>query len=94
MRSPKEAIGSWLEALVAEAVSAGSAVELRFELLEHVNSATVLALVQFLQRSRAEGVSCRVVFDGQRRWQRMTFDALRPLDREDGLLTFVPLGVA
>ena len=91
-RDPAKILGPFF-ALVArraaELAGAGRpSVEMHFEALEHFNSSTITALIQFIQKSRASGLHLSIVFDAAQKWQRLSFDALRIFDKSDGLLQF------
>ena len=72
----------------AATLSQKPVVEMHFEALEHFNSSTITALIQFIQTSRARGLGLIIVFDPAQKWQRLSFDALRIFDKGDGLLQF------
>jgi hypothetical protein len=93
-REPGKILAPFLREVTQKAVEQGELVETRptvemhFERLEHFNSSTITAIIQFIQTSRASGVALVISFDGQQKWQRLSFDALRIFDKNDGLLTF------
>lgn len=63
--------------ILSEAKRDALLLVLHFEKLEYFNSATIAALVQFIRAAHETGVGLTVVYDGQQRWQAMSFDALR-----------------
>jgi len=63
--------------LRGDAKAESRSLVLHFEALEYFNSSTIAALVQFIRASQQESVRLTVVYDGGRRWQAMSFDALR-----------------
>jgi hypothetical protein len=50
---------------------------LHFEGLDYFNSSTIAALVRFIRAAREAGVPLTVVYDPAKRWQALSFDALR-----------------
>jgi hypothetical protein len=91
-REPQKTLGPFFAEVAKRAAELGKTgrptVEMHFEALEHFNSSTITALIQFIQTSRSRGVALVIVFDAQQKWQRLSFDALRIFDKSDGLLTF------
>jgi hypothetical protein len=91
-REPQKALAPFLAQVAKRATELADtgrpAVEMHFEALEHFNSSTITALIQFIQTSRSRGLALSIVFDGQQKWQRLSFDALRIFDKGDGLLNF------
>ena len=65
-------------------------LELHFESLEHFNSSTITTLIQLIQEARGRGARLVVVFDPQRKWQKLSFDALRIFVKADGLFELRP----
>jgi hypothetical protein len=89
-REPAKVLAPFFVEVAKRAATLGAkpAVELHFEALEHFNSSTITALIQFIQTSRARGLQLIIVFDAAQKWQRLSFDALRIFDKGDGLLIF------
>ena len=85
-RAPGKALDPFLAALVRDAAARGLALEMRFETLEHFNSATVTCLIGLVQQARGAGVRLELVYDRALKWQRLSFEALRALAKGDGLL--------
>ena len=83
-RQPRTVLAPWFDELSAHAKQQNQRLEFRFEKLEHFNSATILALVRFVQDLRRHQIRLLVVYDDKLQWQKMTFDALRPFERPDG----------
>ena len=61
-------------------------LEMRFEVLEHMNSSTVTTIVQIIQEARTRGTQLVLVYDASKPWQRLGFEALRVFVKDDGLL--------
>jgi hypothetical protein len=90
-REPSKILGPFLAEVAKRAGELGSGrptVEMHFERLEHFNSSTITALIQFIQTSRSRGMALVIFFDAAQKWQRLSFDALRIFDKSDGLLSF------
>ena len=85
-RRPIQVVGPYLDRVTEAARSRGRALEFRFERIEHCNSSTILVLMRLIQDLRVQGTRLTIVYDAAKKWQKMTFEALRQLDREDGLL--------
>ncbi len=91
-REPGKVLAPFFDEVARAAASAKATVEMHFEALEHFNSSTITALIQFIQTSRNRKVSLCVVYDANQKWQRLSFDALRIFEKTDGLLSFRSTG--
>jgi hypothetical protein len=76
-REAGKALAPLFDRILSEAKNEGLLLVLHFEKLEYFNSSTIAALVQFIRAAHETGVPLTVVYDGQQRWQAMSFDALR-----------------
>ncbi len=85
-RRPSDALVPFFTELIACAREGGVGIENHFEHVLHLNSSTISCVVQMMHRSREQGVMMGVTYDGKVAWQRLCFEALRVLDRGDGLL--------
>lgn len=86
-RNPSQVLKPYFTALNEQAQSDGFGVEMDFRALEHFNSSTISALIQFLQDSRTRKVPLTLVYDAGVKWQRLSFEALRVFVKPDGLFT-------
>jgi hypothetical protein len=75
-RQPGQTLGLFLANAVDVAAETRATLELRFEELQYFNSATVSTIVQCLHTARARAVAVRVVYDGEREWQRLSFEPM------------------
>lgn len=85
-RQPGKVLDPYFTSLLASAKGAARAIEMRFDRVEHFNSSTITSIIGLVQRARAEGVRLALVYDKAQKWQRLSFDALRVLGKNDGLL--------
>ena len=85
-RHPGGALEPYFEAILARARSEGCQVEGHFEHLEFFNSSTISSAIQFIREARAQGTTLAFVYDGDQKWQALTFEALRTFELPDGLL--------
>ena len=76
-REAGKTLAPLFDRILGEAKADRLLLVLHFEKLEYFNSATIAALVQFIRAAHETGVALTVVYDGQQRWQAMSFDALR-----------------
>lgn len=84
---PGKSLVPFFALVLADAVKAKCRVQLHFENLSYFNSATVSTLLKWLPEVRASNVRLAIIYDGQRSWQKVTFEAFRIFERSDGLLT-------
>lgn len=89
-RMAAKLLGPFLGQAIERARSQGVPLELHFEGLDYLNSSTVTAIIQIVQRARDRSVRLAVVFDPSLRWQRLTFDALRVFATGDGWFELRP----
>jgi hypothetical protein len=87
-REPSKILTPFFETVAERAAQARAGVEMHFEKLEHFNSSTITSLIQYIQNARSRGLPLVVVYDPQLKWQRLSFDALRIFDKNDGILSF------
>ena len=88
-RQPNKTLAPYLAQAVASAAEARVSLEMHFEKLDYFNSATVMAIVQCLHSARKSGVHVRIVYDGGREWQRLSFDPMQVF-AADGMLELLP----
>ncbi|MEM6929873.1 MAG: hypothetical protein AAF602_23250 [Myxococcota bacterium] len=86
-RYPGRVLEPWFEKLLNVASSQGATVKMRFDELLHFNSSTIGAIVQLIQQARARNVKLSMIYNGQQRWQRMSFEALKVFDKGDARFT-------
>jgi hypothetical protein len=84
-RQPQRLLGPFLTEQIEQAQRAGCPVEMRFDRLEYFNSATVMAIVGAVRGAKAKGIAVRIVYDGSRDWQRLSFEPMRVFAQGGGL---------
>jgi len=93
-RQPEKVLKPFFATVLDNAGSTNKAVELHFEQIERFNSSTILCIIQLIQEARHRNIRLEVVYDPSRKWQRLSFDALRIFDKADGLFALRPMGDA
>ena len=78
-RRPAEVLNPYFDKLITTATQNRRELEFRFEQLEHFNSSTILVLLHLIQTLRSRKLRLTLVYDGDLKWQKMTFEALRKL---------------
>jgi hypothetical protein len=91
---PDGVLEPYLQQVLEDARQTMSALEMRFELMEYLNSATVAVLVHFLHRARLSGIAVRFTYRPSVRWQRLSFEALRVFEHLDAMVQVVPVTTA
>lgn len=89
---PARILAPHFRQLLDEASSRSSPLELHFEELDYLNSSTLVALTQLIHDARARSVKLVMVFDADRKWQKLTLEALRVFVNGDGALVLRPIG--
>lgn len=87
---PDLVLSSLFANVTSRAVTERKALDMHFERLEFFNSSTITAIIGHIKDLRDRKVKLTVTFDPDHRWQRIFFDALRMLDKGDGLFTIHP----
>ncbi len=87
-RQPTKILRPFFTEVEKIAAADGKSVEMHFEHLDHFNSSTITALIQFIQSLRANNLKLVIVFSAALKWQKLSFEALRIFEKPDGLLTF------
>lgn len=90
-RHPCELLMPYFEAILVRARAAGCPIEAHFERLEFFNSSTVTAFIQLISEARAQGTQLSLIFDGEQKWQALTFHALKTFELPDGLVSIRPV---
>ena len=84
-RQPEKVLAPFFSVLLQAVADQPRILELHFEKIERFNSSTILSIIQLIQAARNRGAHMVVVYDPTRKWQRLSFDALRIFDKKDGL---------
>lgn len=87
LRYPGRILEPWFEKLLNVSSSEQLAVRMRFDELVHFNSSTIGAIVHLIQQAQARDVELSMVYSGQQRWQRMSFEALRVFEKANPRFT-------
>ena len=85
-RQPARVILPYVTPCLERALHLKVPLRMHFELLEHMNSSTITAVIQIIQEARTRGTKLTIVYDPNKRWQKLGFEALRVFVRDDGLL--------
>lgn len=86
-RQPELVLRPFFATVLADAAAGNKLVELHFERIERFNSSTILCIIQLIQEARNRQIRLEAVYDHNRKWQRLSFDALRIFSKGDGLFT-------
>jgi hypothetical protein len=82
-RHPGKELTPYLQSALAEASERQVPVELQFQKLDHFNSSTITVIIQFIQEARHKGVRLVMTYNQALKWQKLSFDALRVLAKDD-----------
>lgn len=88
-RQPELVLKPFFAEVLQHAVDANKTIAFHFERIERFNSSTILSIIKVIQAARHKGVALELIYDPSRKWQRLSFDALRIFDRADGLFTLL-----
>ncbi len=85
-RQPARIIIPYITPCLERALHRKIALRMHFELLDHMNSSTITAIIQIIQEARTRGTRLVLSYDPSKRWQKLGFEALRVFVKDDGLL--------
>lgn len=89
-RDPAEMLRPWFAKLLEVVLAGAGSIEMHFEQIERFNSSTITALIKLIQTCRKNNVLLVMVYDQTLKWQRLSFDALRVFEKNDGLFHLRP----
>lgn len=77
MRHPSEVLEPFLKEFAKELKGRSLTIDLRS--LDYMNSAAQSPILQFLKNMKQEGIATRVLYNGQREWQRISYRCIKSL---------------
>ena len=83
---PSKVLIPFFQRVLEAASAAGTSVEMHFERLEYCNSLTIMSLIQLVRDARRLNVKLVLVHDGGLRWQKLMFEALKTLAKDEDFL--------
>jgi hypothetical protein len=89
-REPRATLLPFFAAALARAVDHKGSLELHFEGLEYWSSSTITCVIHLIQDARGQGVKVVLLYNPSHKWQKLSFEALRALAKDDGLLAIRP----
>jgi hypothetical protein len=87
-RQPGKILHPYFRDVLERAATQKVPIELHFESLEHFNSSTITALIQFIQETKSKGIKLSISYSAALKWQKLSFDALRVFTKDNALLEF------
>lgn len=87
-REPGRFLMPLLDGALARAQALAKPLVLDFSALDYMNSSTFSPLVKALEHATRGGHSVRVEFAQARKWQQLSFTALRAFATPDGRISF------
>jgi hypothetical protein len=85
-RNPGLVLSPFFAKVLELAAKEQAAIEMIFHELEHFNSSTITAVIQFIQNARQQSAKVTVIYNPALKWQKLAFEALRVFSRGDDLL--------
>jgi hypothetical protein len=83
-REPERFLAPIFSAVLGRAREGGKQVVLDFSALEYMNSSTFTPLVKMIGEAKRTGVTVTLEYDGSRKWQSVSFAALKVFETRDG----------
>ncbi|MCK6586574.1 MAG: hypothetical protein L6Q76_03210 [Polyangiaceae bacterium] len=91
-REPRTTLLPFFAATLARAADLQAALELHFKGLDYWSSSTITCVIHLIQDARGQGVKVVLLYNPSHKWQKLSFEALRALTKNDGLLEIRPAG--
>ena len=91
-REPDMVLRPLFADIMKKAVAYGCGVDMHFEALEFFNTATITSVIQFVKDLRIKQVPTMLSYNARHQWQRVFFDALGMLARNNAILKIRPVG--
>lgn len=89
-RQPIDLLGPFFGQWLDRVAQANQTLVLRFEELEYMNSSTISALIHLIQGAKSRTVRLELVYAPAKKWQKLSFDALRVFQKQDENLLLTP----
>ena len=90
-REPRRTLGVYLRGVVDHAAARGAAIEMHFQRIAYINSATIGCLGELIRSATTAGVPLTLRYDASTTWQRISFEALGVFAKGDGKLVLEPV---
>jgi hypothetical protein len=88
-RHPGKTLVPFFDRIAGQVKGTGGGIEMRFDSLEEINSSTLTAVIQLIQRLKGSQSKLTLIYDPDVTWQRMSFEALQVFARQ-GLVKIQP----
>lgn len=89
--SPGQAIRPFFAIVASRAADSGAALEQHFEDLGFLNSSTIAVLIELIREGQQRGIGQRFYFDGSKRWQALSFSALKGFATPTSKFELIPV---
>jgi hypothetical protein len=87
-REPGRFVVPILQDALSRAKEANKAIAIDFAEMEYMNSSTFTPLVKMLDEANRGGLRVRVEYSQTRKWQTLSFSALKAFETPDGRIAF------
>ncbi|MEL6183726.1 MAG: hypothetical protein AAFU79_03810, partial [Myxococcota bacterium] len=85
-REPWGELQGYFEDITESLAERGHGLQLRFNRIEYFNSSTITALIRIIQLCQSRHIELEVLYDGNLRWQKLSFDGLKVFEQSNKLL--------
>ena len=89
-RNPSAFLERYFHEIADRANVQSASIEMHFEKLEHFNSSTVTPILKLVEMLEEQKTPITFFYDPEFIWQRASFEALKMLEKPDGVLSVVP----
>ena len=87
-RDPGRFLNPIFSDLLMEGKKKNKRIIVIFTTLDYMNSSTIMAISKFLEKGKDSNCMITVQYDNGRRWQKMSFNALKIFQTKDGQIIF------
>ena len=87
-REPGKILNPIFLDLILEGTNKNKRIVMSFCKLKYMNSSTIMSISKFLERGKDNNSKITVIFDNERRWQKLSFNAMQIFKTDDDRIVF------
>ncbi len=87
-REPGKVLNPIFSNLIMEGRDTGKRILMSFVDLKYMNSSTIMVISKFLEKGKENNSKITIRYNSDRRWQKLSFNALQIFQTNDGRIVF------
>lgn len=88
-RMPSAFLNPVFQHIFDRTTSSNKKMIMNFSNLDYMNSSTIMSISKFIEKGKNENYSLTVIYNKKRRWQELSFSALRIFQTKDNRINFI-----